>query len=181
MGAHLSFWTLQRGHRIHNLGSGQRRRFFVRTSIIAAISSPQPHPFMRCATRLVLFLPFVVITSSFSAELGVRIRFGLTDNSNTVWDGKVSVAPGAVERIDGWRFEDADRIIDNASWRASTRPLTVRRSNNPKKSAKKKAGTGLSDNGVFLLLTGVTEASVVKIETKQGGFQFRLSDIPHGR
>jgi hypothetical protein len=124
-----------------------------------------------------------VLTPLFAADIGVRIRFGLIDSGNTTWDGTVSVSPGTVERIDGWRFEQGDQVVGTSGWKASTRPLTVRRSNNAKKNAKKKgaaAGT-MADNGVFLVLTNVTEASVVKVETKQGNFQFRLSDIPYGK
>ena len=128
-----------------------------------------------------LALALWLITSGFSAEVGVRIRFGLNDTGNTVWDGNVSVSPGSVERIDGWRFQDSDRVVNQGSWKASTRPLTVRRTNNPKKKAKKMAGAGMADNGVFLVLTGVTDASLVKVETKQGNFQFRLADLPYGK
>lgn len=119
----------------------------------------------------------------FAAEVGVRIRFGLTDSGNTAWDGAVTVAPGTVERIDGWRFQDSDQVIDHAHWKASTRPLSVRRTNNPKKNAKKKGAAAgmMADNGVFLVLTGVDESSVVKVETKQGNFQFRLAEIPYGK
>ncbi|HUR57330.1 MAG TPA: hypothetical protein VM029_06450, partial [Opitutaceae bacterium] len=123
----------------------------------------------------------LLAASSFAADIGVRIRFGLTDTGNTDWSGKVSVSPGTIERVDGWRFEEADRVIDKASWQASTRPLTVRRGNAAKKKAKKKTSDSMADNGVFVFLTGATEASVVKVETKHGSFDFRLSDIPYGK
>jgi hypothetical protein len=128
-------------------------------------------------------LPLLLATASFAADVGVRIRFGLTDTGNTDWDGKVSVTPGAIERIDGWRFQESDNVIDQSSWKASTRPLTVRRANNAKKKAKGKAGLAgnMADNGVFLVLTGVTDNSVVNVETKQGKFSFRLADIPYGK
>jgi hypothetical protein len=120
--------------------------------------------------------------SAFAADVGVRIRFGLTDPGNRTWDGKVSVSPGTVERIDGWRFQEGDRVLDNASWQASTRPLTVRRSNAAKKTAKKKtAAITMADNGVYLVLTGVTDSSLVKVETRQGNFEFRLAEIPYGQ
>ena len=121
--------------------------------------------------------------SLVAADIGVRIRFGLTDTGNTVWDGKISVAPGAVERIDGWRFQDSDQVLANGSWKASTRPLTVRRANNPKKQAKKKAAANgmIADNGVFAFLTGVTEQSVVSVETAKGNFSFKLAEIPYGK
>src|SRR6185436_9100948 len=112
---------------------------------------PRPPPAMKRFAGFALVL--LLSTAGFSTDIGVRIRFGLTDTGNTVWDGKVSVSPGTVERIDGWRFQDGDAVIDNSSWSASTRPLTVRRANNPKKSAKKKgvAAGMMADNGVFLV------------------------------
>ena len=144
-------------------------------------SNPTLMPRLSCLALLSL-----AASIGFSAEIGVRIRFGLTDTGNTDWSGKVSVSPGQVERIDGWRFEDTDQVIDNASWTASTRPLSVRRGNAAKKAKAKgkkaqAAGGMLSDNGVFLLLTDVTEQSVVKVEARPGSFEFRLADIPYGK
>ncbi len=103
--------------------------------------------------------------STFAADIGVRIRFGLTDNGNTDWSGQASVSPGTVEHIDGWRFEQSDAVLGNNSWKAATRPLTVRRTNNAKKQAKaKQTGGGLmADNGVFVMLHDVTDQSVVKV------------------
>ena len=54
-----------------------------------------------------LIFPF---TFSHAAETGVRIRFGLTDQGNTKWDGTVSVTPGRVDQISGWRFQQSDAI-----------------------------------------------------------------------
>lgn len=123
----------------------------------------------------------VLASTGFAADVGVRIRFGLTDTGNKTWDGSVSVAPGVIERIDGWRFQDSDAVLGNASWKASTRPLTVRRGNNAKKKAKKALEGNMADNGVFLVLTGVSETSVVKVTTAQGNFEFRLAEIPYGK
>src|SRR5215510_10637496 len=75
-----------------------------------------------------------------ASDVGVRIRFGLTDKAPQKWDGTISVAPGKIERIDGWRFQDGDEVRDTTGWKASTRSLTVRRSNNAKKTGKGKGG-----------------------------------------
>ncbi len=133
--------------------------------------------------RLRFLLAACLTLPAVAADIGVRIRFGLTDTGNTTWDGKVTVAPGSVERIDGWRFQESDKVIDHTSWKAATRPLTVRRSNNGKKNAKKKgaAAAMMADNGIFLVLTGVNESSVVAVDTQQGKFQFKLSEIPYGK
>jgi hypothetical protein len=114
-------------------------------------------------------------------EVGVRIRFGLTDTEPSKWGGQVSVAPGTVERIDGWRFQGDDALQGTNGWTASTRPLTVRRSNNPQKSARGNGRVTMADNGVILLLTGVSEASLVKVKTVRGDFEFKLAEIPYGR
>src|ERR1041385_8631795 len=108
--------------------------------------------------RLRASIPILLIASTLSSpasEMGVRIRFGLTDKEPTKWDATVSVAPGKIERIDGWRFQQTDEVQGTTGWKASTRSLTVRRSNNPKKAAKKGRGgnSNMADNGVILLLT----------------------------
>src|SRR5262245_12364678 len=128
---------------------------------------------------------FLVATFSLpvlASEAGVRIRFGLTDTEPKTWDATISVSPGKIERIDGWRFQDGDEIQGTTGWRAHTRPLTVRRSNNPKKAAKGRGGnSNMADNGVILLLTDVTEDSSVKVKTAQGDFDFKLSEVTYGR
>lgn len=134
--------------------------------------------------RAILFLSAAMLAwPVFAADVGVRVRFGLTDKSPTKWDGTISVSPGRIERIDGWRFQDGDAVEGTTGWKASTRPLTVRRSNNPKKTAKKaKGGAGnMADNGVILLLTDVNENSIVKVKTARGDFDFKLADITYGK
>src|SRR5947207_3790386 len=99
-----------------------------------------------------LFTLLAILTAvpAFSSDVGVRIRFGLTDKQPKKWDATISVSPGKIERIDGWRFQDGDEIQGQTAWKASTRPLTVRRSNNPKKAGKGKGGNAnMADNGVI--------------------------------
>ena len=118
----------------------------------------------------------------FADDVGVRIRFGLTDKEPTKWDGTISVSPGKIGRIDGWRFQEGDQAQGVTGWKASTRSLTVRRSNNPKKTAKGRGGNNnMADNGVILLLTDVTGASVVKVKSARGGFEFKLAEIGYGK
>jgi hypothetical protein len=53
-----------------------------------------------CALSLVA----IFCSWSMAADAGVRIRFGLEDNEPKTWDGTVSVAPGRVVVVIGWRF-----------------------------------------------------------------------------
>jgi hypothetical protein len=75
-----------------------------------------------------------------AADVGVRIRFGLTDPQPTNWDSTVAVKPGRVVLISGWRFEQGDHATGTEGWSASTRPLAVTgRTNAQKAKAKTKA------------------------------------------
>ncbi len=152
-----------------------------------------------------IFLGLFVVTAQ-AAEVGVRIRFGLTDNANTVWDGTVTVSPGRVTLLSGWRFEQTDAVEGTTGWKASTRPAATLglRSNAQKKAGQLPpkaggqpkgggqpkaggfpkgggAGGALADNGVILSLAGVTEDSLVEVKTEKGNFNFKLSDIPFGK
>jgi hypothetical protein len=127
-------------------------------------------------------LALVCAFPAIALDVGVRIRFGLTDKEPKQWDGTISVSPGEIERIDGWRFEDGDEVQGTSGWKARSRSLTVRRSNNAKKVGKGKGGNAnMADNGVILLLTSVNEKSVVKVKTEQGDFDFKISDIAYGK
>ena len=85
------------------------------------------------------------LATTHADEVGVRVRFGLTDDSNRNWDGKAAVSPGRIDSISGWRFQQDDKV-DGDGWKAETRPLTVRRSNAQKQkqkaAGKKKAEIG---------------------------------------
>lgn len=136
--------------------------------------------------RIVLLLALTLVPTLLAAgEAGLRIRFGLTDQSNTKWDGSISVAPGKVVSVNGWRFQQTDVITGNDTWKASTRPMTQRRSNNAKKAGantkKGNAANLLADNGVIVALEEITEASVITVKTAQGNFDFKLGDVPYGK
>src|SRR5829696_1151495 len=80
-----------------------------------------------------------LVPSAPAAEVGVRMRFGLTDKEPQEWDGTVSVQPGKVALISGWRFEQADKANGVEGWAASTRSAAVARTNAQKANEKAKA------------------------------------------
>src|SRR6476659_4369339 len=75
------------------------------------------------AALLLSFL-FLAVHVTSAAEVGVRIRFGLTDKEPEVWNGTVSVKPGKVAAISGWRFEQGDHANGTEGWTASTRQIS---------------------------------------------------------
>ena len=76
---------------------------------------------LRPFASLVMVVAGIValLTSQVSAaELGVRIRFGLTDERSTKWDGTITPAAGRVTQISGWRFAKGDAIDGVKGWSA---------------------------------------------------------------
>jgi hypothetical protein len=116
-------------------------------------------------------------------DVGFRLRLGLNDKTPTNWDGSVTVSPGKVVAISGWRFTPADSTDGTNSWQAATRPAVgPRRANNPRRAAlNARPNAPIADNGVLLSLTGVTEDSVVKVKTVQGDFSFKVAEAPYGK
>src|SRR4026209_2982270 len=124
-----------------------------------------------------------VAVSAPDDETSFRILFGLTDANTTKWDGSLTVQPGRVARVEPWRF-DEDDTLDQASagsptarWKMSTHPARA--------FAAAAAGAAVRPNvvanGIIATFRELTPNSVVSVETAQGKFQFRPSDISYGR
>src|SRR5437762_3467994 len=71
---------------------------------------------------------------ALAAEVGVRIRFGLTDKEPENWNGTVTAKPGKVVLLSGWRFEQEDRANGTEGWTASTRPVSLALRTNAQKA-----------------------------------------------
>ncbi len=59
--------------------------------------------------KIALLLGLSLLAAAANADdVGVRLRFGLNDKTPINWDGSVTVSPGRVTAISGWRFASAD-------------------------------------------------------------------------
>src|SRR5450432_714610 len=130
-------------------------------------------------SSLLAFFSLFCFTAAFADDIGVKLRFGVNDKEATDWSGTVSVDPGTVTLIGGWRFAQQDKVDGMTGWSCRTRPSTLnnqRRSNNPEKQQARKADAATSlpmaDNGVLISFTGVSEDSRVTIKTPAGEMTF---------
>ncbi len=137
---------------------------------------------------LLSLLAVLSVATAVADDIGIKVRFGLEDKEATDWSGTVTVTPGSVTLIGGWRFIQQDKVDGTTGWSCRTRPTTVenqRRSNNPNKQQARNANAvtalPLADNGVLISFTGVTEDSHVTIKTPQGEFTLALADVPGGK
>ena len=115
------------------------------------------------------------VSAALADDIGVKIRLGIMDKEATDWSGTVTVTPGSVSLIGGWRFVQQDKVDGTTGWSCRTRPnvqAAARRSNNPAKEQNRKPDAPvtlpISDNGVLISFTGVTEDSKVTIKLPTG-------------
>ena len=118
-------------------------------------------------------------------DVELLLQLGLNDKEPSEWDGTLKVAPGELNGLTGWRFQQQDKLVGKDGWAARTRRQAVQgRANNPKKLGMvKRAQENLgpiTENGVFLKLQNVTDDSVVTVSTKQGEFSFKVGDTKLG-
>lgn len=146
----------------------------------------------RCALALQQSLAFaaVLLLNSSSILLaadpvGLRIRFGIGDRQSLPWDGTIEVSEGKIEALDGWRFQQTDEVIDTKSWKAQTRRGAVRRTNNPARQAAQananRNQAPVMDNGIVVAIDGTSPQTRVSVKTKQGDFDFSLSEVEVGK
>jgi hypothetical protein len=129
---------------------------------------------IRVFFALFLFLMFGFCLNA-SAQIGVRVLLGLTDESANNWDGSITAEGAQITRLDPWRFGKNDEIHPDNSWKISTAEVL----SFFHLIARQKAPIG--DNGVIVWLSADNPNAQVTVKTTQGNFSFKLSDIPYGR
>jgi len=129
-----------------------------------------------------------------------RILLGLTDDTGTRWDGSLAVSPGEVVKLEPWRFDDGDQLEGASAWKISThqarafgaaaQPAQAGQAGQAakKQAAKKQAAKAapaaaprpIVANGVVATFRNLAPASLVRVETAEGNFEFRPADIDYG-
>ena len=97
---------------------------------------------------------------------GLFIVFGVTDKEPTNWSGEISVSPGQILALSGWRLGPKAAIEGNRFF------LNSRFAGPQQKQ--------IISPGLFVTLQAPEDA-IVKVATKQGEFSFRLGEIVFGQ
>lgn len=131
-----------------------------------------------------ILLTILLCTGAATADdAELLVQFGLGDKEPTVWDGSVTVTPGEVAEVSGYRFEQKDMVQGPNGWKAATRTpqgAVKPRGNNPKKLGAARQMGPIFENGVFVKLRDVSADSVVELTTAQGKASFKLDEVKLG-
>ncbi|SPE40792.1 conserved exported hypothetical protein [Candidatus Sulfopaludibacter sp. SbA3] len=119
-------------------------------------------------------LPALLLSQAASADVGVRVVFGLGDVQTARWDGSAAARGAQIKLVEPWRFEDGDAVTGQ-SWRAATHPIRLFGGGNANQP-----NAPIVANGVILTLTDAAGAEV-DVTTTQGNFTVALRDIPYGK
>jgi hypothetical protein len=111
-----------------------------------------------------------------SAQTGVRILLGMTDKQPTKWDGSVRARGTEVRSIEPWRFDGGDSL-QGSGWKLSTHPARLFNAG----SQIGLASVPLVPNGVIVRIASAAPDAQLDVETAQGNFSVRLSDIGFGK
>src|SRR5215470_4372971 len=142
---------------------------------------------LACLSLIAWFLPstrnlsedvgaFPTSVAAAEEETAFRILFGMTDGESTRWDGALAVSPGAIARIEPWRFDGDDKIEESSA--ATARWKISRRQGRAFAAQPQRPVVA---NGVIVTFRNLTSASEVSVETAQGKFSFRPVDLPYGK
>ena len=114
-----------------------------------------------------------------TANVVVKLEFGLRATEPQRWTGQATVEPGSVQAVWGWHFDRPDRVIGTSGWDLEARwnsppdALYRQRSELP-------GGTKILPNGVYLSVEA-QPGSKVSVNTNRGDFSFTLAELEQRR
>ena len=109
-----------------------------------------------------------------------RIRFGLTDEEPRPWDGSLKVSGGEAVGLRSWRPRAADKIDGLNSWKLATSQGIKFRYRNWEPEPSTPVPEYVYHPGLIVSLQAKRNAKV-SIDTVNGNFSFRLSELPPAR
>ena len=111
--------------------------------------------------------------------VSLRVRFGLLDTAETLWDGSASVSAGKLVRARDWYPRPENSVDPSGSWTLSTHKGVNYRWRPYENLPDRPVNVYFWTPGVILEIEGAAGADV-RISTAQGDFSFPLGDVRLG-
>jgi hypothetical protein len=133
---------------------------------------------MKLAGAILSVMAFFTTASFLRAQSpqSFRVLLGVTDESQTRWDGTVAAKQAGKLTLEAWRPDFDEQLgvdkIEGSSFRIST--------HTPRLNDIPEAPSGVVANGFIINASAVTKDTEFAITTARGDFSFRAADIPYG-
>ena len=111
--------------------------------------------------------------------VSVRIRFGLLDSKETVWDGSATVSNGKLLQARDWYPRPENTVEADGSWQLSTHKGVNYNWRAYENLPDRRVNVYYWTPGVVLDIEAAAGAEV-RVSTAQGDFRFSLSDVRLG-
>jgi hypothetical protein len=117
-------------------------------------------------------------------QVQFRIAVGLIDTGEKPWKGRITVAGGAIARLEGWRFSQRDSASADGAFEFRTK---IGRLENQLRRARPFGETDWQDpdmdrlipQGLIVRVNG-GESARVRFESGAGSFEFAAAEAPFG-
>ena len=122
------------------------------------------------------------IVSSLAGDsvVSFRIRFGVTDTSETAWDGSVSVSNGDLLSVRDWHPRPENEMTGDSGWKLSTHKGINFRWRPWEKPPPFGPAAYYWAPGVIVDVKS-SPSTRLDIQTKNGNFSFNPAELPAGR
>ncbi len=138
-----------------------------------------PIPYRSTLIALICIAAMGMGTLQAADTTSLRVRFGLMDTEETLWDGSVSISEGKLARINDWHRRPENVVNADGTWKLATHKGV----NYNWRATENLPDEALSvyywTPGVVLDIEGGPGTSV-NISTAQGDFRFPLRDAALG-
>ena len=122
-------------------------------------------------------LSLMMLTAQDFPGTGVRILLGIGDTQATRWNGNVTARGAQIASLEPWRFEGQDALLPGNAWRMQVH--NIRLFGGGGQFAMR--NLPWVPNGVIVRLSNANPDTSLHVETLEGNFDVRLSDIPYGK
>lgn len=121
-----------------------------------------------------------LIDPPVQADAVFLMKFGLTDQKETPWDGSVEVAGGELAKLAGYEMRVGDVVHPPARWEAKSRPAFLfQRRPHDEDYLKETAGPVILQPSLYAYVRGPRSAAV-KVQTAHGEFSFDGARVAFG-
>lgn len=114
-------------------------------------------------------------------HIAIRILFGERQERETDYSGSLTLSEGRVTKVIPWRFYGDDRILGDNAWRLVTRRGNIEdQPDQPRPISTAGQNQNIVPKAVSAMVDA-PQAAMATIQTRQGTWQFRVSELNGGR
>ncbi|MGH9720712.1 MAG: DUF3604 domain-containing protein [Bryobacteraceae bacterium] len=111
------------------------------------------------------------------ASQAITLVFGSKDMTPAKWDGSVRISKGTIEKLTGYHFTTASKVLPDNAWECSTHPWAPFAAGMHPNEKPQPQPTPVEPIGVTIQFRAPPDAEFT-VQVPKGEFSFRAMDVP---